>query len=184
MASRSEPVVRDAEHDDVAAICRFGEAHLRPHYAPLIGAEAADEQVRRWWNETHLGAAVAEGLVVVAEADGQLVGVGQRGRSGADHVVYKLYVHPRHRGHGLGPQLLDALTRQLPADVDRLYIEHFVANERAGAFYEREGFTVERIVPSPAEDPALGVVWRARQLAHSNRGRDERDAGTPGCGSA
>jgi hypothetical protein len=56
MASRSEPVVRDAEQDDVAAICRFGEAHIRPHYAPLIGAEAADEQVRRWWNETHVGA--------------------------------------------------------------------------------------------------------------------------------
>ena len=68
MASRSEPVVRDAEHDDVAAICQFGEAHIRPHYAPLIGPEAADEQVRRWWNEMHVGAAVAEGLVVVAEA--------------------------------------------------------------------------------------------------------------------
>jgi GNAT superfamily N-acetyltransferase len=165
MASRSEPVVRDAEHDDVAAICRFGEAHIRPHYAPLIGAEAADEQVRRWWNETHVGAAVAEGLVVVAEADGQIVGVGQRGRRGADHVVYKLYVHPQHRGRGLGPQLLDALTRQLPANADRLYTEHFVANERAGAFYEREGFTVRRIESSPTEDPALGVVWRARHLA-------------------
>ncbi len=46
---------------DVGAICRFGEAHIRPHYAPLIGAVAADEQVRRWWNETHVDAAVAEG---------------------------------------------------------------------------------------------------------------------------
>jgi GNAT superfamily N-acetyltransferase len=165
MASSAEPVVRDAEHDDVAAICRFGEALIRPHYAPLIGAEAADEQVCRWWNETHVVAAVAEGLVVVAEADGQLVGVGQRGRRGADHVVYKLYVHPQHRGRGLGPQLLDALTRQLPANADRLYIEHFVANERAGAFYEHEGFAVERIESSPTEDPALGVVWRARHLA-------------------
>ena len=172
MASRAEPVLRNAEHDDVAAICRFGEAHIRPHYAPLIGAEAADEQVRRWWNETHVGAAVAQGLVVVAEADGQLLGVGQRGRRGADHVVYKLYVHPQHRGRGLGPQLLHALTRQLPANVDRLYIEHFLANERAGAFYDREGFTVERIESSPTEDPALGVVWRARHLVpfeHTSR---------------
>jgi ribosomal protein S18 acetylase RimI-like enzyme len=104
-------------------------------------------------------------LVVVAEVDGQLVGVGQRGRRGADHVVYKLYVHPQHRGRGLGPQLLDALTRQLPANADRLHIEHFVANERAGAFYEREGFTVERIESSPTEDPAPGVAWRARHLA-------------------
>ena len=80
MVSSAEPVVRDAEHDDVVAVCRFGEAHVRPHYAPLIGAAAADDEVRRWCNETHIGAAVAEGLVVVAEADGQLVGVGLRGR--------------------------------------------------------------------------------------------------------
>jgi ribosomal protein S18 acetylase RimI-like enzyme len=80
-------------------------------------------------------------------------------------VVYKLYVHPRHRGHGLGVRLLDALIHQLPADADRLCIEHFVANDRAGAFYEREGFTVERIEPGPGDNPALGVVWRARPLA-------------------
>ena len=75
MVSSAEPVVRDAGHNDVVAISRFGEAHIRPHYAPLVGVAAADEQVRRWWNETHIGAAVAEGLMVVAEADGQLVGV-------------------------------------------------------------------------------------------------------------
>lgn len=124
--------------------------------------DAADEQLHQWWNETHIGAAVAEGLVVVAEADGQLVGVGQRGRYGVEHVVYKLYVAPQHRGRGLGPQLLDALTRQLPMNADRLYIEHFAANERAGAFYERAGFAVQRIEASPTGDPARAVVWRAR----------------------
>ncbi len=163
-----EPVVRDAVPDDVAAICRFGETHIRPHYAPLIGTDAADAQVRDWWNEAHIGAAVSAGLVVVAEANGHLVGVGQRGRSGNDHAIYKLYVHPRHRGRGLGPRLLAALTGHTPADAGRLYIEHFSANERAGAFYEREGFTVERIEPSPSGDPALAVVWRVRRLAPSS----------------
>ena len=135
-----------------------GRRTFEPHYAPLIGAAAADEQICRWWNETQIGAGVAERLLVVAEEDGQVVGVGQRGRRGADHVVYKLYVHPRYRGRGLGPRLIEALTRQLLADADRLYIEHFAANERAGAFYEREGFTVHRIEPSPTGNPALGVV--------------------------
>lgn len=73
-------------------------------------------------------------------------------------MVYKLYVHPQYRGRGLGPQLLDALIRQLPGNTDRLYIEHFMANERAGAFYQREGFTVERIEASPTQDPALSVA--------------------------
>ncbi|MEV4056672.1 GNAT family N-acetyltransferase [Amycolatopsis sp. NPDC049688] len=156
--------VRPAVAADVAAIRRFGEVHVRAHYAPLIGAAAADAQVRDWWNETHLSAAVRGGLVVVAE-EGELVGVGQRGRNGPDHVVYKLYVHPGQRGRGLGPRLLDALTAQLPADAGRLYIEHFAANERAGAFYEREGFTVERIEPSATGDPALAVVWRVRAIS-------------------
>ncbi len=156
--------VRAAGPGDVEAICRFGETHVRAHYAPLIGGAAADAQVRDWWNETHVGAAVAGGLVVVAEDGGELAGVGQRGRSGAEHVVYKLYVHPGQRGRGLGPRLLDALAAQLPADAGQLAIEHFAANERAGAFYEREGFAVDRIVPSPTGDPALAVVWRVKPL--------------------
>ena len=164
MANVADVVVRDADRRDVAAVCGFGEAHIRPHYTPLIGAAAADAQVRHWWNESQIEGAVSAGLVVVAEAGGCIVGVGQRGRSGADHVVYKLYVHPGQRGRGLGPRLLDALAARLPAGVERLYIEHFAANERAGAFYEREGFTVDRIEPSPTGDPALAVVWRVKPL--------------------
>lgn len=157
-----EPIVRGAKPDDVEAIHQFGAEHIRPHYAPLIGTTAADEQVQRWWNHTQLQDAVTSGSMIVAEAAGQIVGVGQRGRRGADHVVYKLYVSPDWRGHGLGPRLLDTLIDQLPPDTDRLYIEHFAANTRAGAFYEREGFTVDRIDPSASGNPALDVVWRSR----------------------
>lgn len=157
-------VVLEARLDHVVAVRRFAERVIPPHYTPLIGAAAAAEQVDRWWSLTQIHAAVAFQLMVVAEEDGQVVGVGQRGRSGDDHVIYKLYVDPEHRGHGVGPKLLAALTEQLPADADRLCIEHFAANERAAAFYEREGFTVERIEPSPDGDPARAVVWRARRL--------------------
>ncbi|MBB1158916.1 MULTISPECIES: GNAT family N-acetyltransferase [Amycolatopsis] len=153
--------VRLAEPSDVEAICQFGERHIPPHYTPLIGEAAAQHQVRQWWNESHIDAAVTDGRVVVAETDGRVVGVGQ---CGPDHVVYKLYLAPEHRGHGLGPRLLDALASRLPEGVDQLRIEHFAANERAAAFYEREGFAVERIEPDPTGDPALAVVWRARPI--------------------
>ena len=165
MSVARERVVRTAGPDDVARICAFGEAHIRVHYAPLIGAQAADAQVRNWWNAEQLGAAVDAGLVVVAEDDVQLLGVGQRGWHGADHVVYKLYVHPQHRGRGIGPRLLSALIDQLPSDADRIYLEHFAANERAGAFYEREGFVVDRVEPSSSGEPALDVVWRVRPVS-------------------
>jgi ribosomal protein S18 acetylase RimI-like enzyme len=164
LASGAGTDVRVAEPDDVAAICQFGQAHVRAHYAPLIGAEAADGQVRSWWNESYLADAVSRGLVVVAEAGGQLIGVAQRGRRDTDHVVYKLSVHPAYRGRGLGLRLLREIAKLLPPDADRLHIEHFAANARAGAFYEREGFTVQRVEPSSTGDPALAVVWRARDL--------------------
>lgn len=41
-------------------------------------------------------------------------------------------------------------------DTDKVYIEHFGANVRAGAFYEREGFTVERTEQD--------IVWRSRAV--------------------
>ncbi len=160
----SVPLVRDARAGDVAAVCAFGEKHVRPHYAPLIGDEAADAQVRDWWNPTYVAAAVDAGCVVVADVDGACVGVGQRGRYGDDHVVYKLYVDPAFRGHGLGPRLVEALVRRLPPEVTDLCVEHVAANTRAAAFYEREGFTVERVDPSPSGDRALDVVWRRRRL--------------------
>jgi len=165
MSAPFEPSVRHARQDDVAAISAFGETHIPPHYTPLLGVAAANEQVRTWWDRTHLRAAVADGLVVLAEADGQLVGRRTAGRQGADHVIYKLYLHPQYRGHGLGPQLIEVLIGDLPAGTMRLHIEHFAGNRRAGAFYEREGFTIERTQPSPSDDSALAVVWRVRELA-------------------
>ena len=164
MAPSDQPIVRNAHHDDVAAICRFGETHIPDHYTPLVGTAAAADQVRTWWNEAHISAAVADNLLVVAQAGKELVGVAQRGRRGTDHVVYKLYLHPSHRGRGLGPRLLAALTAQLPTTANRLYIEHFAANKRAGAFYEREGFVVEQVESSPTGNPALATVWRSRPL--------------------
>ncbi|MDC7121055.1 GNAT family N-acetyltransferase [Cellulomonas fimi] len=131
-------LVREAADDDVAAVCAFGDRVVRAHYAPLIGDRAATAQVEQWWTPQQIGGAVAAGLVTVAEHDGEIVGVAQRGRHGDDHVLYKLYLDAQHRGAGLGPRLVDAVVRHLPAGTRRLCVEHFAGNARAGAFYERE----------------------------------------------
>lgn len=165
MTQRDVVAIRDAVGDDVRRICAFGAVHIPPHYAPLIGAVAAERQVSRWWGEAQIEPAVSGGLVVVAEERGRLVGVVQRGRHGADHVLYKLYVDPRRRGLGLGPCLIEAVIRRLPPDARRLSVEHFASNTRAGAFYEREGFVVERVERSGTSS-ALDVVWRVRDLEH------------------
>ena len=158
-------VVRTAGPADVAGIVGFGRAVVPEHYAPLIGLDAARAQVEQWWQVQSIGEAVDAGLVVVAEEAGEVVGVAQRGQMGAEHVVWKLYLHPAHRGRGLGPELVQALVDQLPAGVARVWIEHVAANERAGAFYEREGFTVERVEASATGDAGTDQVWRVRRLA-------------------
>lgn len=165
-APSDEVTVRAATGGDVGAVCAFGERVIRPHYMPSIGAEAAEAQVRRWWNQEYLAAAVEAGTVVVAVADhdGQVVGVGQRGMAGQDHAIYKLYVDAARRGAGLGPRLIAALVAQLPADCDRVLVEHVAANTRAGQFYGREGFVVDHVEPHPGGEPALATVWRARDL--------------------
>ncbi|SDG82004.1 GNAT family N-acetyltransferase [Klenkia brasiliensis] len=149
-------LLRSAGPDDVPALVRFGEQVVPAHYAPLIGEAAARAQVRDWWRPEQLAEAVAAGQVVLAEDDGALVGMAQRGRWGADDVVWKLYVHPDQRGAGLGPRLLAEVTRGL--DGGRVLLEHFAANERAAAFYEREGFVVDHVETSAVGD----VVWRVR----------------------
>ncbi|GAB2850095.1 GNAT family N-acetyltransferase [Lentzea nigeriaca] len=123
----------------------------------MIGEEAARDQLR-FWTETQITRAVTRGLMVVAEARDRIVGVGQRGRldptTDSEHVIYKLYLHPDFRGHGIGPRLIDALVAQM--DTDEVHIEHFAANVRAGAFYEREGFAVVRRDGD--------IVWRSRAV--------------------
>ncbi|MFS0704484.1 N-acetyltransferase family protein [Cellulomonas sp. 179-A 9B4 NHS] len=160
----ADVVVRTAEADDVPAVCRFGATHVAAHYAPILGPEGARAQVRQWWGDAYVGRAVADGVVLVAERAGELAGVAQHGRLGDDHVVWKLYVHPDHRGTGLGPRLLRAVADRLPPDADRLWVEHVAANVRAGAFYEREGFTVQRVETHPSGDDRHAVVWRSRPL--------------------
>jgi ribosomal protein S18 acetylase RimI-like enzyme len=119
--------------------------------------------VKNWWNETQIRRAVKDGLVTVAEAAGCVIGVAQRGRYGSAHVLFKLYVDPAYRGRGLGSDLVSNVIDRLRPEAERLCVEHFAGNVRAAAFYEREGFFVERVEPHGAS-PALDVVWRARKL--------------------
>lgn len=161
--------IRRAHPADVRAISDFGAEVIPPHYTPLIGADAAQAQLTRWWSANALHASATEGNILLALIRGRVTGVVERGRLGADHVIYKLYLASSSRGHGLGPRLIDAVIGALPPGVDRLWVEHFAGNERAGAFYERESFHVDRIEPSSSGDPAKNVVWRVRDLRPPRR---------------
>jgi GNAT superfamily N-acetyltransferase len=156
--------VRGAELPDVARIRAFGVAHIRAHYEPLIGEPAAQRQVDDWWNERVIRSAVVDGSISVAEDRNGLIGVVQVARQADPPTVYKLYVHPDHRGRGVGVALLTEVMASLPTTATRLAVEHFAGNVRAASFYEREGFVVDRVARAETGDSRLAVVWRVKAL--------------------
>ena len=91
---------------DVAAICAFGETHIRPHYEPLIGSVAACKQVSDWWSHNVIVRAVGERAIIIAESGDRLVGVTQVSVQSDPPTIYKLYVHPSWRGRGVASAMI------------------------------------------------------------------------------
>lgn len=152
--------VRKAEADDVDAIVAFGSAVVVPHYTPILGAVAAQAQLT-WWAPQRMSSAVAAGRVHVAvSADGAIVGVSETGDMASEQVIWKLYLASDFRGRSLGVELLRHALAALPSETDHVLVEHFAGNARAGAFYDREGFTVVNTEPANCGDPNAAVVWR------------------------
>lgn len=155
--------VRVAEADDMDAIVAFGSAVVPPHYTPVIGARAAQEQLT-WWTSERLAAALTAGRVHVAVAEGSVVGVSQTGELAGEQVIWKLYLAPEFRGRSLGVELLGHAIGALPAGTDHVLVEHFAGNVRASTFYEREGFRVVSTEPASSGDPNAAIVWRRLEL--------------------
>lgn len=148
--------MRVARTADYPAVRALGGRAVPDTYVPLYGDAYARQLLADWWSEDTLGAAIAAGEVVLAEAGPAVIGMAQLGSWDGEPVMWKLYVDPDHRSRGLGPALIDALIDLLPAGTPRLLTEHVPDNTRAAEFYQREGFE-----PLSADER---TVWRSRPL--------------------
>ena len=65
-------------------------------------------------------------------------------------TVVGMYVHPDHRGRGLGARLLDAVLQRLRAlpDLEFVQLSVTAGNEPALKLYQRAGFTVYGLEPA------------------------------------
>ena len=156
-------LVRNAVVDDVPAILQFGAAVVPEHYGPILGEEAAAEQLA-WWTTERISSAALAGRAFVALDGDHVVGVCESGEFDGGYVVWKLYVHPRWRGRSIGRDLLRTAVAARPHGVDQVLLEHFAGNHGAARFYEREGFLEIRSRPAASGDPAAATVWRRRQI--------------------
>lgn len=79
-----------------------------------------------------------------------------------DNYIAGIFVNKNHRSHGIGKKLLD----YVKSKYDSLSLKVYKKNNRAAAFYFREGFSVL----SEGHDEATGeseytMIWKADNVA-------------------
>jgi ribosomal protein S18 acetylase RimI-like enzyme len=113
------PIIRRATAADERALGRLGALLVETHYAFDAQRFIAPTPETPVGYGSWLASQVAERniAVIVAEADGEVIGYAYAGLEGRDYmslrgpagVLYDIIVDPAHRGHGVGRQLLDAV---------------------------------------------------------------------------
>jgi L-amino acid N-acyltransferase YncA len=133
--------IRDARAGDAEAICLIYNQGIQDRLATLE-TEPRTPAERGLW----LSARGPRHPVIVAEADGRVVGWGSLNsfnpRPVYDHVAdFSVYVERGWRGKGVGRALLDALCHKARSlDYHKLVLAAFPFNEAGLRLYERSGF--------------------------------------------
>jgi ribosomal protein S18 acetylase RimI-like enzyme len=137
---------RAATTGDVTAIKRVARAAWRADYPDVLSRETAEAGVEEWYDEGRLRTEIErdDGVVLVGERDGEVVGFAHAVVSEDRGTVLRVYVHPdaRHDGRGgdLLARTLDALRERGAARVQAMVLAD---NDLGRAFYESAGFEME-----------------------------------------
>ena len=145
-------VVRPATVADAPAIGEISVLSWQTAYAGLLPEDflrrLSVEARARMWTDV-LGGPDRSGTVLVVETAGcerhlaGFVAFGPRRDDAGSEAgqLYALYLHPRHWGRGLGRLLHQAMLDAMVEDGYRTAVLWVLAtNERAKAFYAREGW--------------------------------------------
>ena len=114
----------------------------------LAGLQAADREAMWQRSLTPPELAPAERVILVAEADGALVGLAAAGHARGDDEhglgeLYSIHVDPPAWGQGAGRALLAAATAWLDGRFPTSILWVVDRNQRARALYERAGWTLD-----------------------------------------
>lgn len=140
--------VEPATNDDVEAIREIARESWEHDYPEILSSESLDAGVEDWYSEARIRDSVrwSRADVLVARADERVVGFVHAvyDFDGAEGNVLRLYVHPDHRGDGVGRTLLEAVREALfERGATRIRAMVLAANELGNEFYRRFGFELE-----------------------------------------
>jgi len=109
-----------------------------------------------WWRERWRGTLVPAAEIVIAEADGILIGFATV--DPRTFYLDQIVVAPEHWGTGVGRTLLEEAKRISPRGLD---LDVNTDNVRACAFYGKEGFVVTGTGRNPISGkPVYRLSWR------------------------
>ena len=134
--------IRPATTDDREAIRRVARDAWHDTYDELE-AETIDETVDDWYGDETLERALSEPgtAFLVAEEDGETVGVTHGVVSGDEGDVLRMAVHPDDQGEGIGTALHERLCKDLQDfNMERMRAIDLASNEGGQRFYEEQGF--------------------------------------------
>lgn len=140
---------RHATDADIDGIRQVAEATWNADYPDILSRESLDSGFDEWYSPEQLRDTIswARAVVLVAEsADDKIIGfvhgVRDRGENHGD--ILRLYVHPDHRGNGIGRELFEAARDELvDSGVDQLRAMVLEENEPGNEFYRGFGFEWE-----------------------------------------
>lgn len=128
--------LRSANESDAGSVARI-LVSSRLEYLPFAQSAHSPEGVRRWVENS----LISSGGVVVAQLDGEDVGVLATSTDDGIGWIDQLYMAPGHVNQGGGTQLLNHALGILPRPV---HLWTFQENHGAIRFYERHGFKAIR----------------------------------------
>ena len=156
-------LMRRATADDAEVVAEISTTS-RHAAMPTIRWPHSAEEDRRWVANILL----PNDEVWVAEEGGVVLGFLALHRDRHGDWVSQLYLKPGHWRQGIGTALM-AHAKALRPDGLRLYC--FQVNARGRAFYERHGFTVERMGDGSLNEegePDILYVWAGDSVQKRN----------------
>lgn len=136
--------IRSATREDIDAVRAVAESSWETDYPDTLSRETIRAGIEQWYDEKviQLELASPRSVLLVAEAEGRIVGFGHGHRAGPVGTIMRLYVDPDHRGQGFGGELFDALVDELQAaDVERIQAMALDGNDPGKEFYTSRGMT-------------------------------------------
>lgn len=133
-------IIRAADGNDLMAVISVGERTWPLTYEPIAGADYVAMGLAKWWTEDATIPAIRAGRVIVAEVDGEVVGMATVGPHENHLALWKLYVLPEHQGKAIGSALFDAVVARATGDYSRILATYLDGNKSAEGFYRSKGF--------------------------------------------